>query len=304
MEKLKKLYDFRELSLPEKLFELPLSRDEVNAALEGVRVRFLTIEEVPGPVEKGDLVVLSLPAGDGKTIQVNVGKHFYDDAFEDALAGAAKGAEVTLPKRDGSRPATVAQIKRRILPPLTDELVARMSVDGVNTIDAFRKATEDKIIRREKRKKMDAILTVVMRDTAANCEFGDIAADVEKQLANNIEDYRRHAARNEMTLEEYYEKALPKKFETQEELDAILRERAEQDVRLNLIGRYYMEQAGKTLSREEYEKIKKGYLDRGMSPQDVETLFTYAAYETQTAAACFQDAIKAFYDDKFKVVEK
>ena len=306
MGKLKHLYDFRELALTEKLFELPLSRQEVNDALADVRVRFLTIVETEGPVETGDIVVIDLPAADdeeAKTVQINVGKRFYDDSFEDHLVGLERGAAVTMPSRDKRRAGVLIQIKRRAFPPLTDELIGRMGIKDVTTVEAYRGLVEDRLIARAKKKKQDPLVMVVMRDTAGKSEFDGIAEDAERVYLERLADLRNLAEIHHVEFEELLASSVPAQYTSAAERESYLREQAELTAKEQLIGRYFMERDGKTISEENWRKMKQDYIAQGADPAQVEQMLTYDCYVSQAALDSFRQRILSYYDDRFKVVE-
>ena len=55
---IKKLYDFRQVSVPAPLLQAEVTREEMDAELALVAARFTEIVAVSGPVEAGDVVVL------------------------------------------------------------------------------------------------------------------------------------------------------------------------------------------------------------------------------------------------------
>lgn len=307
MEALRKLYDFRELELPEQLFRLSWDPKEVEQALEDIRGRFVIIEETTEPVEAGDFAVLELPEADGLEagrVQINVGKGFYDAAFEESLQGLTVGAAVTMPRRGGGRTGSLVQVKRRVLPPLTDALVARMGIDGVDTMDGYRELWKQKLLDRDKRKKGEAIYTMTMKNVVERSEFGDLSADVDKRLAEMEAQYREIAKENGMEYEEMLSKAIPPQYDTAEKRADYMRTQAEKQARELLVARRFTEQEGKVFTREDYEAEKQKYLDMGMTRDQVEQRFTYEAYLEGAPFEYYRDTVMTFFDKNFKVVEQ
>lgn len=308
MEPLRELYDFRKLTLPEPLFRLGWDPAEVEAALEAVRVRFLTIRETEGPVRAGDIVVFRLPEAGGeeeKRVQINVGRHFYDPAFEDALAGLTLGSEAAMPPRDGGRTGILVQIKRRCLPPLEDGLIARMGIEGAATVADYRELWRRKLLERDKRKKADAIYTMTMNQVVERSVFGDLTEETERQLKRSEAQYRAMAGEYGMTYEELLAQAVPPQYDTPEKRDAYLRSQAEKRARESLAVRRFAEQEGKAFTREDFEKARQDYLDRGMTRDQVEKFLpSFEAFLEGAPFRYFKDAVMAYFDKDFKVVEK
>ncbi|MCI9337164.1 MAG: hypothetical protein HFH93_06440 [Lachnospiraceae bacterium] len=307
MEALKKLYDFRELELPEQLFRLSWDPEAVEQALEDVRKRFVTIEETAGPVETGDFAVLELPESEGLEacrVQINVGKGFYDPAFEETLPGLMPGVAVTMPRRDGGRIGTLTQIKRRILPQLTDVLIARMGIEGVDTMDGYREFWKQKLLDQDKRKKGEAVYTMTMKNVVERSEFGDITAIVEKRLGDMKSQYREMARENNMEYEELLLQAVPTQYDTPEKREGFMRTQAEKQTRELLAAQCFARQEGKVFTREDFEAEKQKYLDMGLTRDQVEQRFTYENYLEGAPFEYYKDAIVTYFDKNFREVEQ
>lgn len=306
-EKLLKLFDFRELDVPEKLFELNYNEADVDRKLEEVREKFLVIQAVPGPVEPGDIVTLDVPAAgerEAETLQINVRKYFYDNEFEDALVGRMPGGSLTLPARGAGRPCTLTQIKRRVLPPLTDELVGKLGLEGVETVADCRKLFTDRFVAQARRKKTEAILTMVINQVVQRSQFGDLTEDVDAALAETEASSRFLAQQYGMTYEEYLAQTIPAKYETADQKARYLRGQAEAEVKQNLIYTHYVSEKGLVIDRAGYEAIKQSYLDRGVDPQQIERMFSYKVYQREAAGQFFQKTVLDCYKNKFEVVAK
>lgn len=55
------LYDFRKVTVPEKLLELKVSEEAIGAEMDRAALRFATIEAMDGPIERDDFVRVELP---------------------------------------------------------------------------------------------------------------------------------------------------------------------------------------------------------------------------------------------------
>ena len=307
MEPLQKLYDFRELSLPEALFQLCWDPAEVEAALKAVPERSLTIQEGEGPIQAGDIVAMDLPpAGDleAKRVQINVGKHFYAPAFEDALVGLTLGSEVTMPPRDGGRTGIPVQIKRRVYPPLEDQLIARMGIEGVETVDAYQAFWKQKLVDRDKRKKADAIYTMTMNQVVERSQFGDLEAEINWHLADQEAQSRKMAEAYGMDYEELLAQSIPPQYDTPEKKSGYLWAQAEKTAKQSLVVRRFTEQEGKAFTQEDFEAERQRYLNMGMTQEQVEQRLTYETYQKRAPFEYFKEAVLTHFEKNFKVVEK
>ena len=81
---IKKLYDYREVTVPATLLQAEVTREEMDAELALAAARFTAIASVDGPVAAGDVVALEYTDDKGlHRIYANVGKGF--DDLEDSL---------------------------------------------------------------------------------------------------------------------------------------------------------------------------------------------------------------------------
>ena len=114
---IKKLYDYREVTVPAALLQAEVTREEMDAELALAAARFTAIASVDGPVAAGDVVALEYTDDKGlHRIYANVGKGF--DDLEDSLPGLSLGDKVQLRNAE----ATVVSVKRPTVPALTDDL--------------------------------------------------------------------------------------------------------------------------------------------------------------------------------------
>lgn len=306
MEALQKLYDFREVELPEALFALTWDPGTVEAEVQAVRERFLTI--VPAETaQPGDFATFKLPAQGElkeKTVQVNIGKHFYDATFEDSLVGLSVGAEVTMPvAREGSRRGVLVSLKRRELAELSDALIERMELEEVHTIADYREMHKQKLIARDKKKKCNGLFGVVIKKVTENSVFGDLTSLTEEKLADYYGQLRDIAEKNGMTFEQFRKMNTPEKCDTPEKVEAHWHERAEEDVKSILIGKAYVEQVGKTFTHEEYEQKCKEYLAMGVPQAQIDAQFSYESFQNSQPIEYYQEQVLAYFDNRFKVVE-
>ena len=125
---IKKLYDYREVTVPAALLQAEVTREEMDAELALAAARFTAIASVDGPVAAGDVVALEYTDDKGlHRIYANVGKGF--DDLEDSLPGLSLGDKVQLRNAE----ATIVSVKRPTVPALTDAHVQQLSIEGVAT---------------------------------------------------------------------------------------------------------------------------------------------------------------------------
>lgn len=305
MEALRELYDFRQLTLPEALFTLSWDKNAVEQAVDNLRTRFLTIEEVQDAVQLQDFALIFLPAqGEQKekTVVVNVGKHFYNAPFEDSLVGLKAGAEVTMPRRDGGRTGTLVSVKRRIRPALSDELAARMHLEGIATVEEYREREKRLSIEGDKEKKLRALLGLVKKEAMKRSVFAPLEALVEEQLEAYVRDLRMVAEMNGFGYEEFLAMNTPEQYDTMDKRVAYWREKAEGDIKLKAIADAFVKAEGVTFTEKDYEEKCREYLSRGASQEQVDR-YTFEMFLEGAPVEYYEKCIAQYFEPRFHVAE-
>lgn len=284
--KVRRLYDFQQLPLPEKMREVTVSRREIHEALHQLSVRFLTIEPVE-TAREGDYVLLD---GDGKKRQAVIGR--------DTLpADCRVGDRVCFSGREG----TVLSIKRRMLPPVTDELVSRLGLEDVKTVGEYEAYLLSQLAAEHGAEKMQGIVSYMARETFLRSEVEDLDREISWYFAYLVRYYRQQAELEGVPYEEVLSTVATKAQKTVEEKEAYLRSHgAAEAVRMAALGMALAEERGAALSeenlRQEYlEDSRKAGRESSAEELDeavaIQLLFYYAQY--------FSDAVWAHMETKF-----
>lgn len=124
--KIIKLYDYRQIELPETVYIDGVKR-RMDREIATLCKKFKRIEEV-GSIEKGDVVTLSLksekPKFNREKLKLNVGSKLFDADFEAQLIGLKVGETAVLKAGEEDVEVKVLESRRSIYPELTDEIVA------------------------------------------------------------------------------------------------------------------------------------------------------------------------------------
>ena len=134
---IKKLYDFRQTTIPAALLQAEVTREEMAAEQHLAAARFTAISAVEAPIENGDVVALEFadekqPNG-VRRVYVNVGKGF--DEMEERLLGLCAGAAVQMQYAGKTVEAKIVSVKRLCVPALNAGTVGIMvPVSAIFTI--------------------------------------------------------------------------------------------------------------------------------------------------------------------------
>ena len=141
-----KLYDFRDVAIPDALLNASVSREEIDGELRLTAQRFTTIAPAFDGICNGDIVVLEIPDEqdpDGvQQVFVNMGRGFFDS--EEALLGLCAGAQTEVFYENQTVPAAILAVKRKYIPELTNESVCQLEIQ-----DLLQYVDDAKLIRHE-----------------------------------------------------------------------------------------------------------------------------------------------------------
>lgn len=299
-EKLILRFDFRKVQIPEKFLELPVKKSDIEQELFELAERFLTIGDAADGVRVGDVIRIDLA---GEPLYVNVGKGYYDPQWENTLVGKRAGASVTLPKRGRGQTGTIAAVRRRNIPALTDGMVVQAGIPGVATVEDYRRSVEERFVRAAKRSKEELLLEYVLKETVKASTFGCLTEELARRLVENDEDLHRQAERFGMSYEEVLAHQT-RGARTPEEVERRLRDKAELDVKRDLLIQSHVEEDGVTFGREDFEAYQQIWLDRGMTAEQVEANFSYEDYLKGAPISYFYEKVQAYLEPLYRVVKK
>lgn len=298
---IKKLYDIKETPIPEALLHVEIRQSDIEKGLKELLIRKLSIEEVEGPVQREDFVVLQLEETEqeeAKEIQINVGKHFYDAEWEEAFLGTKLHEVVRTAKRDKERRAEVVQIKRRIFPELTDELMREVGLPNVTSVAEAEEQIRENLISAEKEKKMQAIFNIIKERAVELSVFEGLEKMIEDAYQQQMEWFERIAQRKEEPVEAVIEKNIPSKYDTAEKRREYIHQKCEKFIKCSAIGGYYAAMDGKELQKEAYEAEVEEFRKQGVPERQIPD---YQSYLLQYHTEFFYQKVEKEFDSKIKV---
>lgn len=211
---------------------LPDENGKLGEPFEGGSAENFSLELGSGQFIPGfEEAVVGLKAGEKKDIKVN-----FPEQYVENLAGKPAVFKVT-----------VHEVKVKVVPELTDESVADLAIEGVNTVEEFKnKVTTDMLAGKANRadaewynKTIDEIVKIseVVIDEAI---IGNEAAEQEKKLQENVE-------KQGLTMEQYFEITGQKPAD----IHAANMEQAKKNLSAFLVEREVARAAGLTVTDEE-----------------------------------------------------
>lgn len=306
------MFDFKNVSIPDKLLEIKVPEAAVDQALHQVAKRYLTISRTDGPVQKGDIVIVDMQSGDTawqrEGEHINVGLGFSEPILEESLLGMYTGGEKSLSIKDSCVAIRVRSICRLTVPVLTDEHVQALGIDGVNTVEDYRAYVTENLLEKAKLEKLNALIPYVIKQIAEQSQFRIPEDALQAQYDDLLCSIRRFTRVDEHTPEEEYlpafcAKQFHKNIKTVEEAEHALRDLALEQVKQSAMALRFVEDAGKKFDESTYEAYLKDLSE--MVGEPVETLREAAPYEAYLEKApqlFMRDLLVDYYRNKFTVV--
>ncbi|SFB98709.1 trigger factor [Streptomyces aidingensis] len=257
-----------------------VSEDEVDEAVEQLRERFGSTQEVDRPAAEGDVVTLDLRAevdgevledGVASGVEYTIGSGRLLDGIDEAVTGLSAGGTATFTSelkggsaagREAGITVTVHTVAERELPELDDEFAQMAS-----SFDTLEELREDSRARLDRQQKYEQATAAQEKVLDALLELVEIPVP-EKLLEDEVET-RKHnlvghqLSRLGMDLAGY----LKMQDKTEEQFEAELKEQAEKGIRVQFVLDAIAKRDNFSVSQEELtEHLVRRAQSSGMSP--------------------------------------
>lgn len=246
---IKKLYDFRQVAIPEALLQAEVTREELAAELHQTAQRFTEIAAVNGPIQQGDVVALEFaddkqPAG-LRRVYANVGKDF--DDLEALLPGLQVGDTLCIRYAGKDVEAHIVSVKRPCVPELTDEQVRQLGIAGVETVAQLEDHLFAQLAEGQRKRKFRGIMGIVSKAIMEKTEFADLEEShpwyqaLHGYMMGRVEAL---AAQQGVTADAALPMALRMEDRSLEECRQALKAMVTERVRQGALGQAYAEENG------------------------------------------------------------
>ncbi len=184
------LYDFTQAQIPEELRLWRVSDAELDAKLQELSGTYAQETEV-SEAQAGDTVVCRSESAAARwnkpVLLLYPGHHLIDAALEDAVLGLHPGdaAAATLP--DGALTLTVQRIVRRMPHPITDVLIQQEHIEGVDTVEGYRRWYRETTEARNRMNSQSHLAVHLLEQIVARSTFS-IDPEEESHWARTLTD--------------------------------------------------------------------------------------------------------------------
>ena len=294
------LYDYHKVDLSE--FAINFVPDE--AVIEDELQRFANRKAVwkeGDTVHSGDTVTLSMQSETERyqreSITLAVGSGLFDPVLEQNLCGMCVGETKEVSATDGTVLVTIQKVVNRVVPELTDALIAEAGMDGIQTMNEYIHT----LIEQQKQEKLEEVSyeaeQKILHEIFEKSEYLITYRDWRHAVEMQINRYAAIAESDGMKLQEMTAEDFEGKIPVCSffELVAMVQDSTWDYMREYLAGAYYAQKDGVDVSRETYEAQAEEYAAYWKT--DLETakkINTYDEFVITQNKTCLFQRIQAY----------
>ena len=300
MAKVIELFDYRNAELPERLFAIKIRQQEIDKKLFEAAERFLTIEAQTGEIVKNDIVAVSMESKNSlltsECERFRVGRKFFYPEIETQIPGH-KAGDTFVCQIDGEDVSVhVISVKRRIVPVLTDALVAKIGLDDIQTVAEYTNYVTEELVEEDKEKKQGAVCTLVNRQLIEKSVF-----ELEE---NEVEDtYQQQLQELEAEIDdpEEFEKLMFHVYhaKTMDAAKANMKKEVEKQIKITAVAEKIALENGKNWSEQDYDEFVKASVNERVTEEEFRADFSLEEFIQQQKLEYLQEQELDFFDDRF-----
>ena len=294
------LYDYHKVDLSE--FAINFVSDE--AVIEDELQRFANRKAVwkeGDTVNSGDTVTLSMQSETERyqreSITLAVRSGLFDPVLEQNLCGMHVGETKEVSATDGTVLVTIQKVVNRVVPELTDALIAEAGMDGIQTMSEY----INTLIEQQKQEKLEEVSyeaeQKILHDIFEKSEYLITYRDWRHAVEMQINRYAAIAESDGMKLQEMTAEDFEGKIPVGSffELVAMVQDSTWDYMREYLAGAYYAQKDGVDVSRETYEAQAEEYAAYWQTDlKTAEKINTYDEFVITQNKTCLFQRIQAY----------
>lgn len=266
-----------------------MDETELKERLDRLRSRHAAMTEAER-VEPEDFVTLdsrsALPKFEKTNLNVRVGRGLFSPELEQGILGMTAGETRELELPEARARVTVRSVKRRVLPPLTDETVAAWGMDDISTVEALIASVREKARAQYVEDLAEAVAVELSGEVNANSRFALDPEEVETVCAEGrqmAEDMLRSAGLDPETADDEAVRAVSGR--TKQEHYDFLRQLSIDGLKSAAIGAAHMKRDEVEPSEDQYKTALRECAEgMGLSEEAARQILTYPKFLRQTAA--------------------
>lgn len=306
-----KEFDFREADVSGEDFTYEIDKEFIEKEILRIRKKNKVLHEVE-EVKKGDIVVCSLksinPKFNKENVSISAGLGLFKKEIELALIAMKKGESRAIDADNESVIIDVINVKRSVMPELTDEMVQNEKIDNITNVKSLMEYLE-KLYKAEKNKAIDnnsyKLIENVINQVISKSKF-----DINEEDIQYLSELEIHKARVFCELEGLtLEKMTPEDFngkipvKSYDEFLKMVNGLSKHQITVLLLGLKNAEKDGYKVSQEEYDKDTADFCKMyHMKPEDAYRAMPFEYYETGHYTGHYRNIIREYYRERYQEV--
>lgn len=299
--------DYRTVDISQ--FAIPLQVDEKRYEHDvlNFRKRFAATVQADC-VEEQDHVTLScqssIPRFNKQHIVVRIGLGMFTKELEQQLIGACAGQEVIATVKGEPVTVQVESISRQIIPELTDALVKSANLDGVETVEDALFWCKGHQFDEELEDQADEVFAYIASQVMEASEIELDADELEVAYEGTALILKGSSALNGRSIEAISDEEFEETFYmSRKAMEDHLCITAKASLKSAVIGSVLMEQAGKTVTMEQYEaEIARQVEATGRSEEAIRQENPPIKFAIDCYSGYYLDLLEAYAMRKLKEV--
>lgn len=304
--KVEKVYDFKTVNVPYEAFKVKIDEKDIKSSLYDEAKKHTVTVDAEDEVRRGDRVTLELQSNldkfNKKNIPVVVGMGLFNRELEDKLQGMKKNEAASL--NIGGSPVTVKvlHIKRKIVPDLTDEMIKKLRIEGINTVDEFRRYTCNEKFSKSKEEKFEEIYGIVLNEVVTKSEFTLVEEDFKELLETELNRCRLLSKMENLVFEEMTREQLMARVPcgSIDEFKVFLRREHEISLKWVLVAMEYANKDNTEFNEETYkEYINKMAAEEKTDIEKARGIYPFLKYVTFQYSMYLRKKVWNYFEPKF-----
>lgn len=301
------LGDYKELDV--KKAEVNVTDEDVDAELTKIQERYAdwVIREDDDAAQLGDQVVIDFvgtkdgvefEGGAGESYPLELGSGSFIPGFEEQLVGVKKGevkdVEVTFPEDYqasdlAGQPAmfkcTVHEVKYKDLPELNDDLIKKLKIENVETVEAYKEQTKEKLVSQKEREAEDNFTNEVLTKACENATVEIPEVMIENEVSRMYREFEGRMQQSGFTAKQFLEAT----NQTEADIRNQMKDEATNRVKTSLVLDAIVKAENIEASDEDVEKEFTNMAE--MYSMDVEKIKQFVSAENVKADLASQKAL-------------
>ena len=267
-----KLGKYKKLGVEKESVEV--TEEEIKNAIDEMRNRYAENITKDGAIEEGNIAIIdfdgykdgvAFEGGKAENYSLEVGSHTFIPGFEEQLVGVKKGeekdVEVTFPENYqaaelAGQPATfhctVHEVKYKDLPELNDELIKKLKIENVETVDAYKEKVKTDLTAQKEREAEENFTNELLGKVCDNANVEIPAVMIDAEVDRMYKEFEGRMQQSGFTAKQFLEAT----HQTEEAIRAQMSPEAAARVKTQLVLEAIVKAESIEASDEDVEKAK------------------------------------------------